>query len=452
MGQGTKPFESSNPEDQLAWLVLRVIAALSPCTKASLIDYVIAAGDSNSKVGQTTFTPHRRKLVGDALLKLKGFAFIRITQEQIAITDGGRRFLSELELIASQRDDRSVKTAEINRELQAQPGTRYIALLRACAANLLARYIPRIKRFCQDRLAGAAHGFLMNGVRARDIALEAWKGRVTPIVRSKAPTLVLILTRFSRVCCKGAQATVNSLVNWQSQSGAALWKNGKVSWLSLNNKLAGLSRLAIVVGVLVVGLSAAGSVALLSGNRAESKPETPTVSVALLSGNRAESKPETPTVSLREPPIVWFYDRQDHPQQSIFVKRNFSGATWIEGISIRGENKSNQSLTAVQATLISDSGEQIELTVRATGGQQAQADAPNVPSGSEFSLEYGFHSDASDRQTGMPAEEFLSKYGGMIFRLRYTVPGAQRTFLEYFSTSRLKAQLADANAQRHEFD
>ncbi len=431
MRLGTKPIESSNPEDQLAWLVLRVIAALSPCRKASLIDYVIAAGDSSSKAGQTTFTPHRRKLVGDALLKLKASAFIRFTQEQIAITDEGRRFLTELELIASRHDDRSVKTAEINRELHAQPGTRYIALLRECATNLLARYIPRIKRFCQDRLAGAGHGFLMNGVRARDIALEVWKGKVTPIVRSKAPTLVVILTRFSMVCRKNAQATANSLVNRQTQSGAALWKNGKVSWSFLNNKL-GLSRLAIVVGVLLVALSAAG--------------------VALLSGNRAESKPDTPTVSLREPPIIWFYDGQDHPQQSIFVKRNFSGATWIEGISIRGENKSNQSLTAVQATLISDSGEQMELTVRATGAQKAQADASNVPSGSEFSLEYGFHSDASGRQTGMPAEEFLSKYGGMIFRLRYTVPGAQRTLLEYFSPSRLKAQLADASAQRREFD
>ena len=157
-------------------------------------------------------------------------------------------------------------------------------------------------------------------------------------------------------------------------------------------------------------------------------------------------------MSLREPRIIWFYDGQDHAQQSIFVKRNFSGATWIEGISIRGENKSNQSLTAVQATLISDSGERMELTVRATGAQKAQADASNIPSGSEFSLEYGFHSDASGRQTGMPAEEFLSKYGGMIFRLRYTVPGAQRTLLEYFSPSRLKAQLADASAQRREFD
>ena len=220
----------------MAWLVLRVIAALSPCTRASLIDYVIAAGDSNSKVGQGTFTPHRRKLIGYAFLKLKGFAFIRFTQEQIAITDEGRQFLSELELIASRRDDRSVKTAEINRELQAQPRTRYIAPLRECTTNLLASCIPRIKWFCQDRLAGAGHGFLMNGVRARDIALELWKGKVTPLVRSKAPTLVLILTRFSRVCCKSAQATANSLVNWQTQSGAALWKNGKVSWSSQNNK------------------------------------------------------------------------------------------------------------------------------------------------------------------------------------------------------------------------
>ena len=432
MRLGTKPFESSNPEDQLAWLVLRVIAALSPCPKASLIAYV-AAGDSKSIIGQTTLTPHRRELIGDALLKLKGFAFVRFTQEQIAITDEGRRFLSELELVASRRDGRLVKTAEINRAMQAPPpGMRYIDLSRECATNLLARYIPRIKGFCQDRLAGAGHGFLMIRVRARNIALEVWKGKVAPTVRPRAPTVVLILTRFARVCCKSAQATANSLVNWPTQSGAALWKKGKVSWSSLNNKLAGLSRLAIVVGVLLVALSAVGS-------------------VALLSGNRAESKPEAPTVSLREPPIVWFYDGQDHPQQSIFVKRNFSGATWIEGISIRGENKSNQSLTAVQATLISDSGEQIELTVRATGGQQAQADAPNVPSGSEFSLEYSFHSDASNL-TGMPAEEFLSKYGGMIFRLRYTVPGAQRTLLEYFSPSRLKAQLADASAQRREFD
>jgi hypothetical protein len=429
MRRGTKPFESSNPEDQLAWLVLRVIAALSPCTKTSLIAYV-AAGDSKSTVGQTTFTPHRRTLIDEALLKLKRFSFIRCTQEQIAITDEGRRFLSQLELVASRRHDRSAKTVEISRERQAPPGTHYIVLLREFAPNLLARCIPRVKRFCQDRLAGAVtlDGFLMDSVRAR------WKGKVARIVRPRALTLVLVMTRSARICCKSAQATANNLVNWQSQRGGALWKKGKASWSTLDNKLAGLSPLTIVAGaVLLVALPAAGS-------------------VALLSGNRAESKQEAPAVSLREPPLVWFYDGQDHPKQSIFVKRNFSGATWIEGISISGENKSNQSLTAVQATLISDSGEQIELTVRATGRQQADADAPNVPSGSAFSLEHGFHSDGSSHLTGMSAEEFLSNYGGMIFRMRYTVAGVQRTLIDYLSLSRLKAQLTDASAQRREFN
>jgi hypothetical protein len=172
MRRGTKPFESSNPEDQLAWLVLRVIAALSPCTKTSLIAYV-AAGDSKSTVGQTTFTPHRRTLIDEALLKLKRFSFIRCTQEQIAITDEGRRFLSQLELVASRRHDRSAKTVEISRERQAPPGTHYIVLLREFAPNLLARCIPRVKRLCHDRLAGAVMlgGFLMDCVRAR------WEGK-----------------------------------------------------------------------------------------------------------------------------------------------------------------------------------------------------------------------------------------------------------------------------------
>jgi hypothetical protein len=122
-----------------------------------------------------------------------------------------------------------------------------------------------------------------------------------------------------------------------------------------------------------------------------------------------------------------------------------SGTTWIEGISIRGENTSNQTLTAVQATLKSDTGNEMELTVSAVGSQQTQGDAHDVLSGSEFTLEYGFKPDTPGQQAGMPAEEFLSKHGGMIFKVRYTVPGGQRTLIEYFSTSKLKAQLVNAS-------
>jgi hypothetical protein len=208
------------------------------------------------------------------------------------------------------------------------------------------------------------------------------------------------------------------------QSGGLL-KVGKARCLSLSAKLAGLSRLVIVAGaLLLVALSTAGG-------------------FALLSGKRAESTREAPMVSSRESPVVWFYEGQDRSKQSIFVKRKFSGATWIEGISIRGENTSNQPLTAVEATLKSDTGEEIELTVSAAGSRQTQADAHDVPSG-EFILKYGFHPDASGQQAGVPAEEFLSKNGGMIFKFSYTVAGVQTTLIEYFSPSRLKAQLVDA--------
>jgi hypothetical protein len=86
-------FERSKRGDQLAWLVLRVIAQLSPCTKTSLIAYV-AEGDS--KRGQTTLSAQRLELILTALLKLKGLAFVRFAQEQIALTDEGKRFLREL--------------------------------------------------------------------------------------------------------------------------------------------------------------------------------------------------------------------------------------------------------------------------------------------------------------------------------------------------------------------
>jgi len=225
-----------------------------------------------------------------------------------------------------------------------------------------------------------------------------------------------------------AQAAANILVNWRPQSGAALWKNGKVRYLSLRNRLAGANRFVIFAGVvMLIALSTAGSVALLSGKRIQSAGE------AAIASSRAS-------------PLVWFYDVRNHPKRSIFVKRNFSGATRIEGISIRGENASDQFLTAVQATLISDTGKEMKLTVSAAGSRRAQADAYDVPSRSEFSLEHGIQLDTSGQQAGMPAEEFLSKYGGMIFTFRYTVGGVQRTLIDYFSPSRLKTELVEAKS------
>ena len=433
MRRSIKPFEGSG--DHLAWLVLRVIAALSPCTKASLISY-LAAGDPKSEIGVTTFTAHTRELISNALLKLEGLAFIRCAQGQIVISDEGRRILGEFPVVALRLGDRSAETSgsrsdtieEINRALQTRR-TRSVGRLRGFATTLLAKYTPRLERFCQNRLAGTCaftqRGFPINGVRAWDIALEVWRRKIVPIVGSSATTLVHVRTRLAWVCrtCVEAAAVATT------RSGAGLlWKAGKARYLSLSAKLAGRSQLLIFAGaLLLVALSTAGG-------------------VALLSGKRAESARDAPTERSRESPIVWFHDGTE---RSIFMVRKFSGTTWIEGISIRGENTSDQPLTAVQATLISDTGEELELAV-STESQQMRADAQDVPSKSEFTLEYGFHPDASGQQAGMPVEEFLSKYGGMIFKFRYTMPGVQRTLIEYFSPSRLKAQLVDAvrSAQR----
>ena len=75
----------SDSRNVLAWLVLRVISRLAPCTETSLVAYI-------SRDYTKSETPTGR-LVLDALPKLKALGFIESTEEQIGITDAGRHFL-----------------------------------------------------------------------------------------------------------------------------------------------------------------------------------------------------------------------------------------------------------------------------------------------------------------------------------------------------------------------
>ena len=72
--------------NDLAWLILRVTQKLSPCSKTSLIAYI--SGDYP--------TSPTTEIIFDALLRLEAPALIQIANEQIAITEKGRRFLDEL--------------------------------------------------------------------------------------------------------------------------------------------------------------------------------------------------------------------------------------------------------------------------------------------------------------------------------------------------------------------
>jgi hypothetical protein len=219
----------------------------------------------------------------------------------------------------------------------------------------------------------------------------------------------------------------------KAKIGAQLPKVAGANGLLLpDRKLAGFE-LSRASALLLVGgaLSIAGGVVFLSSEGANSSR----AEEAFLSGNGSGSS--------RTSPIVWLHDGQERLGRSIFVTRRLAGATWIEGLAIRGENASHQTLTGLQAAIKTESGEEIKLAVDAEGSQGKGVDAQDVPPGSKFLLKSAVNPGGT--QAGMPADEFLSKYGGMIFRVSYTVAGVETTLIEYFSTSRVRARLANLN-------
>src|SRR3990172_2178277 len=88
MRQDVEALEGSR--DQLACLVLRLIAEHSPCAESFLLASV-AGGNSDD--GANTSASHAQELICDALRKLKSLGFIEFIREQIATTEDGRRFL-----------------------------------------------------------------------------------------------------------------------------------------------------------------------------------------------------------------------------------------------------------------------------------------------------------------------------------------------------------------------
>jgi hypothetical protein len=270
------------------------------------------------RLGQASDS-HTRGLICSVLLKLKELAFIQFAQDHIAITEEGRRCLECLPVTLRQRGrpaearetktDRPVATAYREQDSIKSIGrlwTRYDAVLKMFATTLRAEYAPRLQWFYQALLADTRaitrRGFLVSGDLTRNTALQVWKRKVTPMVRSGA-TLVHLPVRLVKVCRSNA-GTSAFVWNWR-QLGAQLSKVAKASGLPPNPKLAGfdLSRsinfaaaLLLVCGI----LSIVGGVVFLSGKRSNSSRAG---EVAFLSGNRAETS--------RGFPIVWLHDGQD---------------------------------------------------------------------------------------------------------------------------------------------
>ena len=229
------------------------------------------------------------------------------------------------------------------------------------------------------------------------MALEGWKRNVAPKMGTTAP--IDAVKPIAEVSGASARALAVAAANWIAKSRALplkLWQSG---YPSTNAKLSGLSPVVLIAGgLLAVALSTAGGVALLSTKH----PETS-----------------------RGSPISWSYDGQDPLKRSIFVTCVSDEMTWIEGLSIRGENKSGQMLTGLQGIVKWNSGERMNLSVSVAENQGTRPDAQTVPAGGEFTLGYEFQSDGSDQQPGVPAKAFFAANGGMIFKVRYKVADVQ---------------------------
>ena len=111
----------------------------------------------------------------------------------------------------------------------------------------------------------------------------------------------------------------------------------------------------------------------------------------------------------------------------------------MTGFLIDGENRSDQSLTDVQAALTPDrNAGDVELSL-SLREQSPDEHVRTIPPGAQFRLANTF----SNYLTG-PSDTFVEKCGGVIFTFRYTQAGVRKALIWYLSPSRLRTELRKA--------
>jgi murein L,D-transpeptidase YcbB/YkuD len=222
---GVQPFEYPDLRDELAWLVLRVISKLEPCTETSLIVYITGNyTPSHTPTGRVTL---------NALVKLKALGLIRSEEGQIAITEAGRRFLDELPIDAS------------------SPRALFVAFLMAPGLAWLAKRTTRLKRFCQVCFAG------VRAITQQSARAPADGG----------------LVRDLATLCGMPKAWANLFEYWHNQARTLLSNVPGTGGQVLKSKIVDHGRVALFGGTLLLAiLITAGSFAFLS-----SKGGAPTI-------------------------------------------------------------------------------------------------------------------------------------------------------------------------------
>jgi L,D-transpeptidase YcbB len=153
MRQDAEALEGSR--DQLAVLVLRLIAEHSPCAKSYLLSRVTGADPDD---GANASASHAQGLICDALRKLKSLGFVEFAQEEIEITNDGRLFLEG-------------SLAESPSSLQQSS--------KLILPIWLAQCVPRVRSYLAraGEVAAPAWKFCS---RAKEGALQTWQQKVAP--------------------------------------------------------------------------------------------------------------------------------------------------------------------------------------------------------------------------------------------------------------------------------
>jgi murein L,D-transpeptidase YcbB/YkuD len=231
MRQDVEALDGSR--DQLAFLVLRLVAEHSPCAETDLLSRV-AGGDSAGEASAS----HAQGLICDGLRKLKSLGFIEFIQEQIAITDDGRRFLDG-SLAASAGSQQQPSSTSALSDGLAQGVTR----ARAFSEVYLAR---------ARKVAGPAWQFADG---AKDKAAQIWPGKIAPKLGPGA-------------------ARLSVLKIWPRQVGSLLSRVVQAVGVP-TNKWPGHKFQFSLGGALLVGVFAAGAAGVVWNHRAQlSAPET----------------------------------------------------------------------------------------------------------------------------------------------------------------------------------
>jgi hypothetical protein len=66
-----------------------------------------------------------------------------------------------------------------------------------------------------------------------------------------------------------------------------------------------------------------------------------------------------------------------------------------------------------------------------------------VPPRTAFRLLVPFPQEVMDGEAGVDIDDFLGDYGGLTLKVRYAVDGREKSFIQYFTPSMLKAQLEE---------